>query len=167
MNGKYIEEEIERLLTENYKQYYRLAYSYVKNEQDALDIVQESAYKAIKNSHKIKRGEYAATWIYRIVVNTSMDFLRKRKPDIAYEEQEGVFHQEEQKGVDVLEMLKILDKKEQTILILRYFEERKLEEIADILGENLNTVKAKLYRSLKKLKADFDNPESEGGKNYV
>ena len=41
------EKIVEKLLIENYEQYYRLAYSYVHNEADALDIVQEGAYKAI------------------------------------------------------------------------------------------------------------------------
>lgn len=167
MTGKYIIEEIEQLLSENYRQYYRLAFSYVKNEQDALDIVQESAYKAVKNSHKVKNSEYVRTWLYRIVVNTSLDFLRKRKPEVSYEEQEEIGYEPEEKGPAVLEMLQILDKKEQTILILRYFEELKLEEIAEILGKNLNTVKAKLYRSLKKLKEDFKEADSLGGGNYV
>ena len=47
--GSKQEAEVERLLLENYEPYYRLAYSYVRQEQDALDIVQESAYKAIKD----------------------------------------------------------------------------------------------------------------------
>ena len=47
--GSKQETEVERLLLENYETYYRLAYSYVRQEQDALDIVQESAYKAIRD----------------------------------------------------------------------------------------------------------------------
>ena len=48
------EKIIEDVLTENYGQFYRLAYGYVRNEEDALDIVQESAYKAIKEAEKLK-----------------------------------------------------------------------------------------------------------------
>ena len=48
-----------------------------------------------------------------------------------------------------------LDEKSRTVLILRYFEDRKLEEIAQICGENLNTIKARLYRALKKLRLDL------------
>ena len=48
------EKIIEDVLTENYGQFYRLAYGYVRNEEDALDIVQESAYKAIKEAEKLR-----------------------------------------------------------------------------------------------------------------
>lgn len=76
-----IEEEAERILLKNYESYYRLAYSYVKNEQDALDIVQESAYRVIKECRKLKEEIYLSTWIHRIVINASIDFLRKQKKE--------------------------------------------------------------------------------------
>ena len=50
-------------------------------------------------------------------------------------------------------MLGYLDEKSRAVLILRYFEDMKLEDIAGVLDENTNTVKARLYRSLKKLRA--------------
>mgnify|MGYP000031231779 CR=1 FL=1 len=50
------EQKIEELLLENYNRYYRLAYSYVHNEADAADIVQNGAYKAIRNSDSLKDG---------------------------------------------------------------------------------------------------------------
>lgn len=55
------EQLVEQLLLENYNHYYRLAYSYVHNEADACDIVQNGAYKVILNSGSLKREEYAAT----------------------------------------------------------------------------------------------------------
>ena len=51
------EKIIEDVLTENYGQFYRLAYGYVRNEEDALDIVQESAYKAILRAEEVKKQE--------------------------------------------------------------------------------------------------------------
>ena len=60
---------MERALTEGYEKYYRLAYSYVHNEADALDIVQEAAYKAILKSDSLKEPQYVETWVYRIVIN--------------------------------------------------------------------------------------------------
>ena len=60
------EQIVEKLLIENYEQYYRLAYSYVHNEADALDIVQEGAYKAILKCDTLREVSFAGTWIYRI-----------------------------------------------------------------------------------------------------
>ena len=65
--------ETERLLTENYERYYRLAYKLMRNQDDALDVVQESAYRAIKDCKGVRNKDYLSTWIYRIVVNTSLD----------------------------------------------------------------------------------------------
>ena len=69
MSDRKKEQAVERALTEGYEKYYRLAYSYVHNEADALDIVQEAAYKAILKSDSLKEPQYVETWVYRIVVN--------------------------------------------------------------------------------------------------
>lgn len=57
---------------------------------------------------------------------------------------------------ELQEELERLTEKERTVLTLRYFEDCTLEEIAQITGENLNTVKARLYRSLKKLRLGME-----------
>ena len=69
------EDLIEQNLIENYSRYYRLAYSYVKNESDAMDIVQEAAYKAIYKSDTLKNEEYVGAWICRIVINEAYNIL--------------------------------------------------------------------------------------------
>lgn len=147
------EDIVQETLIQNYAKYYRLAFSYVRNESDAQDIVQEGAYKAILNSDTLKNGEYADTWIYRIMVNEAFAFLRRNKNKTSYvpvdDVQEAVtdsLHDFDLKqAVDALEPL------ERSIIILRFFEDLKLEQIAKITGENVNTVKTRLYRTLKKL----------------
>ncbi len=147
-----IEEEAERILLKNYESYYRLAYSYVKNEQDALDIVQESAYRVIKECRKLREETYLSTWIHRIVINASIDFLRKQKKESVSFDEVEIPHEDSYKEDDPLELLSSLEEKDRTIVILKYMEEWKLEEIAEILEMNVSTVKARLYRALKKLK---------------
>lgn len=150
------EAAIEQLLLDNYETYYRLAYSYVRQEQDALDIVQESAYKAIKDCHKVKNPQYLSTWLYRIVINTALDLLRKRKREKLWDTVPEAVWEDRYGDVDLKYMLEQLDEKSRTVVILRYFEDMKLDEIANILNENLNTVKARLYRTLKKLRMDLE-----------
>ena len=60
LSRKTKEKAVEDLLLQNYDQYYRLAYSYVHNEADAGDIVQNGAYKAIRSSSDLKEVRYAA-----------------------------------------------------------------------------------------------------------
>ncbi len=147
-----IEQEAERMLLKKYESYYRLAYSYVKNQQDALDIVQESAYRVIKECNKIREETYLSTWIYRIVINTSIDFLRKQKGERVSLDQVEIPWVDRYEENDYLELLSSLEDNDRVIVILKYIEEWKLDEIAEILEMNVNTVKARLYRALKKLK---------------
>ncbi|WAJ25659.1 RNA polymerase sigma factor [Lacrimispora xylanolytica] len=147
-----MEDEAERMLIDNYDKYYRLAYSYVKNEQDALDIVQESAYRVIRDLDKLKERKYLSTWIYRIVINTAIDTLRKKKREtVSYEDIE-IVHEDQYKEEDPLEILNVLEDKDRALVILKYLEDWKLEEISEALDMNVSTVKSRLYRALKKLK---------------
>ena len=142
---------VEDLLLANYDQYYRLAYSYVHNDSDAGDIVQNAAYKAIKNSKSLKHESYAATWIYRIVVNEIFNFHRQRKTE-PLDSSAETQTEDAYEDVDLKQALASLPGEDRMIVELKYFEELKLEEIAEILNLNVNTVKSRLYRSLKKLR---------------
>lgn len=157
---------IEDIILEKYNQYYRLAYSYVHNEADAGDIVQNGAYKALRNEHTLKKTEYAETWIYRIMLNECFRYVRQTK-FISYEamqEETGVevgYKEDEYANIDLQRALDTLQDKDKAIIILKYFEDKKLEEIAEILDENINTVKSRLYRSMKKLRSVLaDQPSS-------
>ncbi|MBQ5682092.1 MAG: sigma-70 family RNA polymerase sigma factor [Peptococcaceae bacterium] len=154
---------IEKQLIADYQKLYRLAYSYVHNENDALDIVQESAYKAVKNSHTLKNPQYAGTWIYRIVINESISFLRKQKQqETPLYEADGETEDSYQ-DVDLHQALEQLEPIDKTVIILRYFEGMQLNQIAQTLDENLSTVKSRLYRSLKKLRVSME----EEGVQYI
>ena len=148
--------ETEQILTENYERYYRLAYSYMRNEDDALDVVQESAYRAIRDCRKVRNKDYLSTWIYRIVVNTALDMLRRKKKENITEELPEIPVEDQYQDLELRTVLNQLDDKSRTIILLRYFEDLKLEDIADIVGDNLNTVKARLYRALKKLRLNLE-----------
>lgn len=147
-----IEEEAERMLIDNYDKYYRLAYSYVKNEQDALDIVQESAYRVIKDLGKLKERDYLSTWIYRIVINNAIDTLRKKKRETVSLLEVQLVHEDHYQEEDPLSLLSALEDKDRALVVLKYLEDCKLEEISEIMEMNISTVKSRLYRALKKLK---------------
>ena len=152
---------ISELLTREYAYFYRIAYSYVRNEADAQDIVQESAYKAVYHSGKLKQPEYAQTWITRIVINEALSFLRKHKQELLPLEAElEVAAAEEnvskEEAIDLKEAVEKLPPEEKTLITLRFFEDMKLEQIAEVCGEGLSTIKSRLYRKLKKLRLDLE-----------
>ena len=61
MRAEALQKKVEEMVLDSYEAMYRLAYTYVRNEEDALDIVQESVYKAIKHSSSVKQeGEALA-----------------------------------------------------------------------------------------------------------
>ena len=151
------EQKIEQILLENYNRYYRLAYSYVHNEADAADIVQNGAYKAILNSDTLRQEEYASTWIYRIMLNETYRFMQREMP-ISIEEvcvERG--EEDTYEDVDLRRALDVLSKEDKAVIELKYFEDMKIADIAEVLGENVNTVKSRLYRSLKKLRLELSD----------
>ena len=159
MLHKNLRHQVEEKLLTSYESMYRIAFTYVKNADDALDIVQDSAYKAIKNAKSVKQEEYIETWIYRIVMNCAVDFLKRNRKEMATESLEELHHMEttdKYMDFDTIRALDVLNEKERAVIILRFFEEKKLDEIAAVLGMNGNTVKSILYRSLQKLKMELE-----------
>lgn len=160
-------QKIEQILLENYNSYYRLAYSYVHNEADAGDIVQNGAYKAILNSSTLKQEEYAATWVYRIMLNEIFRFLKKERPGsqsaegetiVSFEEMQVEPGKEDQyENIDLRRALDSISQEDKAVIELKYFEDLKFDEIAEVLGENVNTVKSRLYRGLKKLRLELSD----------
>lgn len=160
------EQKIEEILTENYNSYYRLAYSYVRNGEDAADIVQNGAYRAILNSSSLKKEEYAKTWVYRIMLNEIFRFTKKETA-LSLDEVEETGKEDRYEEFDLKRALQNMPQKEKAVIELKYFEDMKLEEIAQILEENVNTVKSRLYRGLKKLRLELSDAwqwEEEEGK---
>ncbi|MBC8536109.1 RNA polymerase sigma factor [Feifania hominis] len=149
--------------------FYRLAYGYVKNEQDALDVVSDSLYKASSYFHTLQNKSYAKTWFYRIVVNTSIDFLRRRKRSNVVDEDIASLPYHDPDSVELVDLRNGIDRlapKFKTVIILRFFEDLKLEEIAQIQQCSINTVKSRLYAALRKLKLDLteDTMQENGSK---
>lgn len=148
---------VEDTLLKNYQTYYHLALSYVHNEPDASDIVQNGAYRAMRASLQLKNGDYVETWVYRIMLNEIFRFVKSpAKRETSWEDllADGFDRgaNDTYLEVDLQGAMNRLSPDEQAILELRYFEDRKLEDIADILDVNPSTVKSKLYRSLSKLR---------------
>lgn len=156
----YKTELVQKTLIQNYDKYYRFAYSYVHNEVDAMDVVQEAAYKAILKSDSIKNSEYIDTWICRIIINESYSVIRKNKAVGIIPEDFELEHEDSVENIDLANAIKSLNLNEQSVLMLRYFQDRKLDEIAEIMDLNLNTVKSRLYRVMEKLKKILSEQEA-------
>ncbi|MFD6438563.1 sigma-70 family RNA polymerase sigma factor [Peribacillus sp. NPDC060186] len=150
-------------ITERQENLYRLAFYYVKNKEDALDIVQESIRKALASSSKIKDAASIDNWLYKIIVRTALDVLRKKKKlTIADDETIEYLRSGEEdhyRDLDLQRALEGLSIKYKTVVILRFFEDLKLEEIAEVLEENVSTIKTRLYKALQLLRINMTEQE--------
>jgi len=143
-----------------FKQYkndiYRIAYTYVNNEADALDIVQESAYQAYISKDKIRDKEKFKSWILKIAANKSKDLLRKNKL-ISLEDlsNAGIMQAEAKESVNIfMDNLKTLSMDEKNVIVLKVYFKYTFEMISDDLKISVSTVKSRYYRALEKLKIE-------------
>ena len=148
-------------IKENQNKLYKIAYTYTKNQDLALDIVQEAITKALENIHKLKQEEFVKTWFYRILINEALQTVKKNKKNIEYElvENEARMQSNEDnlvESIDIYNRIEKLNDKLKTVIILRFFENLKIEEIAVITKTNTNTVKSRLYKGLNEIKKDYE-----------
>lgn len=136
---------------------YITAYSYLKNEQDALDIVQETVYKAYISIDKLKKPKYFNTWITRILINISINTINKNKKIIYLEEQNNLEERENiidlDQQLDINNALEKLEEKHKNVIHLKYFEDLTLNEISNKLDIPVGTAKTYLSRGLKRLRS--------------
>ena len=135
--------------------FYRLAVSYVKNRDAALDVVQEAIVKALSKVDTVREPAYLKTWFYRILINEAMNHFRRNRNLVSLEEvmvDRAVESGDPGERLDLYDAIDRLSFQEQTVIKLRYFEDMKLEEIAQATGANLNTVKSRLYKAIRKIK---------------
>lgn len=155
-------DHITAYIVENQNKFYRMAYSYVQNREDALDAVQNAVCKALEHYGKIRNEDAIKTWFYRILVNESL-LLLKAKSRISLKDENTEEASYEEKGFevqnDLYDCINRLDEDTQTIIKLRFFEEMPLKEISQVMEMNLNTVKARLYRGLQQLKVNIQEVE--------
>jgi RNA polymerase sigma-70 factor (ECF subfamily) len=141
------------LLVRNYKDFvYRTAYGIVQNHMDAEDIVQESFVKAFRSFRQLKDDFAFPSWISTITTRISFDFLKKRKSNIVPYESEAYSIQAKDTGTEqtalrlsITQALSRLSDEHRTIIVLREVQGFDYQEIADILGIPIGTVRSRLH----------------------
>ncbi|WP_330949040.1 sigma-70 family RNA polymerase sigma factor [Virgibacillus sp. MG-45] len=136
---------------------YRIAFVYVKNQSDALDVVQETAYRSFKTIKYLKEPKYFKTWLLRIAINCSFDLLRKQKKVVQLKPEfernlSGDINENTDLKVTVQDLIEGLNEEEKSVVILRFYEGLTFKEISETLTIPLGTAKTILYRALDKLR---------------
>ena len=148
--------EFAELLVQHRQSFYRIAYSYMKNEQDALDIVSEATCRGLSHRKELREPEYFKTWMTRIVINTALETLRKNSRQTPLEdymlEERFVSIREPERDFDLYTALDALGAEDKSFIILKYFEEYSFKEMALLLEMPESTVKSRVYRCLDKMR---------------
>lgn len=143
--------DFDNIYEEYFDRVYYKVLSVVKNDDDAEDICQETFISVYKNLSKFREESNIYTWIYRIAINKTYDFFKKRK--LEFEINDDVLSLPEDINFDTKvileEKLKLISEKEREIVILKDIYGYKLKEIAEMKNMNLSTVKSVYYKALK------------------
>lgn len=153
------------LIEEEKVKLYKMAYIYMKNEDDALEVFQETVYKAFISIKNLKEEQYFSTWLTRILIHTAMDQLNKKKRVIPMDreilESKVNPYTHTENHFDLLEAIKELDEKYKSVLILRYYKDYSVKQIAETLQCPEGTIKTNIHRGLnqlrEKMKGDHAN----------
>lgn len=157
----------ESLVTTHEKSVYNLAFRMVSDREDAMDIVQEVFIKAYHALPSFRGESRFSTWVYRVCVNTCLDYLRKKQKstwfslDQPVTSKDSVFQREvedlaedvqqevEQKllGEEIINILEELDPGYRALIVLCDIQGYSYQEISDILNLSLGTVKSRLHRA--------------------
>lgn len=163
-------------LVNRYQSYvFTLTMRFTKNREDAEEVSQDIFVKAYRSLADFRGASKFSTWLYTIVNTTCITFLRKKRLEVQSLDNEKVFesvenhdsgfnaNQVEQKSkVNMVNRaIGMLGHDDAEILTLFYKAEQSLEEIAQVLGLETNTVKVRLHRARQRLKDKMESSFSE------
>lgn len=135
---------------------YKIAFVYMKNEDDALDAIQDTIMKAVKALNNLKEPQYFNSWITKILINTCKTNYKKRVTTNLniddFSDSLGYDAIDYNDNSELYEALKTLKENDREIIIMRYMEDMALKDISRQKDMPLGTVKSIVSRSLKKLR---------------
>lgn len=145
---------------------YRMAYVYVKNPDDALDVVQEVAYQAFKKIGTLREPQFLKTWLMKITINCALDVMKKRQNVIHLnadvEEAFGSEQTDLAMTMTLADMMESLHEDERSVVVLKYYQDYTFQQISDLLEWPIGTVKTTLYRAVAKLRREWKEADCYG-----
>jgi RNA polymerase sigma-70 factor, ECF subfamily len=166
INGN--DQAFETLIKNESEKLYKTAFLYLRNKEDALDVLQETIYKAFVSIEQVKQPEFFYTWLMKILIRTAYDLLKKRKKILILDDtvMNNLTSNETSKGIedklDIVTAISKLNENYQTVIILFFYHDLTIQQIAATIGKPENTIKTYLRRAKLELKKNI-----EGGNNSV
>lgn len=139
----------------------------VLNHEDANDVLQNTFLKAWKNLDNFQGKSSLGTWLYRIAVNESLDFIRRQKQQgsISADEDMGIanrlladeYFDGDRTQALLQEAVAKLPEVQRTVFVMKYFEGKKYSEISRILQTSEGALKASYHLAVKKITEYFES----------
>jgi RNA polymerase sigma-70 factor (ECF subfamily) len=156
---------------------YNIVNGIIQNADDARDVTQDVFLQVYDSLPAFRGGSAFSTWLYRVAVNAAITHVRKEKrhphipldalcefrADIDSEPEQQATRMETQQAVQ--EVLAQLPEQQRAVLVLRYFQEMSLEEMAEMLNCSVAAVKVRLHRARNSFRRLFQkrHPQEDGG----
>ena len=145
-------------LVEAHKSYaFTIAYKILLNRSDAEEAAQDAFIKAFTYLKSFNREARFSTWLYRIVFNSAISYKRKKKPvfsSLEYHDKAGNDDQPMERGDKeqfVAKAMDQLNEADRLAIQLYYIKEFSLDEVAGMMGQNMNTLKVRIHRARQRL----------------
>jgi RNA polymerase sigma factor (sigma-70 family) len=154
------ERELYATLVNKYKSYaYTIALKIVENKPEAEEAAQDAFIKAFHYLKSFNKQAKFSTWLYRIVFNTAISYRRKNKQQfldiqesiVEYHEQADTQIEKDDKQIFLSRAMDKLNEADRLSIQLYYIKELSLEEVAETMGQNLNTIKVRVHRARQRL----------------
>ena len=146
-------EAFSKLMKQEGKSMYKVAKAILKNDEDVADAMQETALSCWEKIETLQQEQYFRTWLIRILINHCNAMYRKKSRYVLRDillEKAAV--EDAYENVEWMELLRCLDKKYRSVIVLYYAEGFKVREIAEILNISESAVKERMSTARKKIK---------------
>lgn len=161
-------DEIGQLIVDNMQSLYRVAFSILRNDEEIYDAISNTTVIVFEKIKTLKKEEFFKTWLTRILMNECYKIYNQNKKIVHLEtyKQEELSYDDTYVDLEMKTFIKSLDKDLQKIIILYYFEEFSVKEIAELVKVPEGTVKSRLSRARNELsklfKLDEDKERGNG-----
>jgi len=165
------------IVNSNKSRVFNTAISFLQNREDAEDITQDVFIEVYHSLEKFKQQSSISTWIYRITINKSLDFLRKKNRrkeygfirnlfykesgeinlDKGHFDHPGVLLEKKENARILFAAIELLSENQKTAFILFHVEELSQKEIAEVMGTSPKAVESLIQRAKATLREKLEN----------
>lgn len=160
---------INAFVVENKDRVFRTCLAYVQNKQDAEDLTQNVFVKVFDKLHQHKGEAKISTWLIRIAINLSLNYLRDNKKRLQHLDVDSIEIKEEETSPVASKEVKLavryaiyrLPEKQRKVFILSFYLNMSYQEIKEVTGFSISSIESLLFRARKRLKSMLTDFYSE------